>query len=210
MTPVMYSHLISLSFTGEGVRAAVDMFRGSSADLIASQPGFAGLMAMVDPGVGRSYAFTFWNTERDVAAAATNDHFARDLVRYADLMTGPFSRDMYAVLAHASSLRVGDDPFTPATARVTIVPVHPRGWDAAYPALRQLVGWDGSAEGSARGLTLLENRNLSRAIVVEVWDSDEALDEADRRAARFDFEARAGTWLNGRPSREVHQVAARL
>ena len=209
MTPVMFSHVISLSFAGDDVWVAIDMFRSSSLELIASQPGFAGVVVMGNGDTGRAHAFTLWHTEAAVAAAATNDSFARDLARYASLITGPFSRDMYAVLAHAP-LSPTDDPFSPAVARVTTVPVRAGGWGSAYPALRELVNWDGAEGGGTYGLTLLENRSLGRAIVVEVWDSQDALDDADRRAARFDFNARGGRWMNGRPMREQFQVAVRL
>lgn len=205
----MFSHVISLSFAGDDVWAAIDMFRDSSLELIASQPGFAGVVAMGNGDTGRAHAVTLWRTEADVAAAATNESFARDLARYASLITGSFSRDMFTVLAHVP-VSPTDDPYSPAVARVTTVPVRAGGWDDAYRAFRELVGWDGDEGSETYGLTLLENRSLGRAIVVEIWDSHGALDAADHRAALFDFNARGGRWMNGRPAREQFQVAVRL
>lgn len=199
-----------MPFAPEAIPAAVALFRQTSAPLIRSEQGFHGMLTLANSETGHGFIATLWDTEEDLIASGVNDRFMQNLALYASQMTGSVSRDTYTVLGNSIVTRDDLDPYRPAYGRVTIASVRAGAWDLAYPALRDLAGWTGSHLNGWEGSLLLENRALRRVIVVEIWDTREHLDEADEPAFRFDSAARGANWLDGRPSREVFEVIARI
>ena len=199
-----------MPFQPDAIPGAIALFRQTSAPLIRSQPGFRGMLTMVNRETGHAFSVTLWETEEDHNASAISDLFMQNLALYADHMTGPFARDTFSVLRSSLTIDTDADPFLPAFGRVTTVQVRPDGFEDARADLRSLAGWDGAAERGWVGGLLLENRRLRRAVIIEIWESMAQLDQGEEPMIRFDSAARASRWLHGRPSRSTFEVIARF
>lgn len=171
----MFARVVSLPMQPADLPQIEARFRDASAPLLASLPGFGGLLACTQRETGYALTTSLWADRATLAASGMHPQIVDEVARFGALTTGAFSRDVFEVLLQRSATPMayplGDD----LAAVVTHLSVVDEAWDelvAHIPGSAPSVDPDGTGRLLVQ---VLGSRERLRLQVTEVWSSPEGL-----------------------------------
>ncbi len=64
------------------------------------QPGYKGALLLVDRATGKAMVFSLWQTEAEMKASEQNDHYRKQIAKFAHLFTAPSTQEVFGVSFH--------------------------------------------------------------------------------------------------------------
>ena len=169
----MFARVVTLPMDPVDLPGIEARFRDVSAPLLASLPGFSGLIACTQRESGYAMSTSLWADRATLAGSSLHPHVVDEVTRFASITTGPFNRDELEVLLQRSATPpaypLGDD----LAVIVTHLSVVDEAWDelvAHVPSSSPTVDPDGTGRLLVQ---VLGSRERLRLQVTEVWSSPE-------------------------------------
>jgi quinol monooxygenase YgiN len=85
----MYARLATIQFHPGTLDEAVQIYRDSVVPGTRQQPGFQGVLAVVDRSANRAISITLWQTEAEAQASATGGHLQAQINKFASHLAAP-------------------------------------------------------------------------------------------------------------------------
>jgi heme-degrading monooxygenase HmoA len=85
----MYARLTTFELHPETLDEAVQIFRDSVVPDNRQQPGFQGILALVDRSAHKAISISLWQTEAEAQASATSGHLQAQIKKFASHMSAP-------------------------------------------------------------------------------------------------------------------------
>jgi hypothetical protein len=204
----VYARIMEIVFGPGHVQSAIGRFRTSSIGVITALPGARAFLGSVSRETGRSYTISFWDTDAQRDASASDPGIMENLTGYAPWMAGPFARDSCDVNLLTFVPIDPADPYPPefVAAASGFAGAHDR--DATLARLARRVADPGTAPGF-RGACLMTNPTSGRILRLQLWDTHPAAQGAQERMAVDDLELRHAGQLTGAPVYDVQEIAGR-
>ena len=80
---------------------AKKVFAESVIPVARQQAGFKGAMFLTDPNSGKGMSVTLWETEADLKASEASGYLQEQIAKFAPLLAGPPTREVFDVAAQA-------------------------------------------------------------------------------------------------------------
>ncbi len=85
----MYARLVTIQLHTGTLDEAVQIFRDSTVPDAKQQPGFQGVLALVDRSANKAISITLWQTEAEARASATGGHLQAQINKFASHLAAP-------------------------------------------------------------------------------------------------------------------------
>ncbi len=85
----MYARLVTIQLHTGTLDEAVQIFRDSTVPDAKQQPGFQGVLALVDRSANKAISITLWQTEAEAKASATGGHLQAQINKFASHLAAP-------------------------------------------------------------------------------------------------------------------------
>ena len=97
----MYARTTVIQGRPETMDQATRIFSESVIPAAQQQKGFRGALFLTDPASGKGMSITLWETEEDLRAGEGSGYFREQIARFAPLLAGPPTRELFVVAAKA-------------------------------------------------------------------------------------------------------------
>jgi heme-degrading monooxygenase HmoA len=97
MEVAMFARVTVIQGRTETMDQATKIFNESVIPAAKQQKGFKGALFMSDPVTGKGMSITMWDSEEDLKAGESSGYFKEQIAKFAPLLAGPPTRDVYAV-----------------------------------------------------------------------------------------------------------------
>lgn len=168
----MFARVVSLPIALDALSEFERRFHDYSAPMLATYPGFAGLIALTNAETGHAISTSLWDDRAALINSGYHPRVVDEVVRFGEVATGPLSRDVYEVIVQRSidpPAVLPDELYAIAT-YLTVVDA---AWEqviASSPTSAPTI----DPEGDGRLLVqVLAQPELRRILVLEVWTSEE-------------------------------------
>jgi quinol monooxygenase YgiN len=78
----------------------IKIFRDAVMPQQKQQPGYKGALLLVDRATGKAMVFSLWQTEAEMKASEQNDHYRKQIAKFAHLFTAPSTQEVFGVSFH--------------------------------------------------------------------------------------------------------------
>ena len=94
----MYARLTTIELHPETLDEAVQIYRDSVMPDARQQPGFQGVLALVDRGAHKAVSITLWQTEAEAQASAAGGHLQAQINKFASHLAAPPAVETFEVV----------------------------------------------------------------------------------------------------------------
>ncbi|HEX6483503.1 MAG TPA: antibiotic biosynthesis monooxygenase [Ktedonobacteraceae bacterium] len=95
----MYARVVFTHVQADKEDAAIQLYNESVVPAAMQQPGFKGLLNLVDRSKGKAISITLWETEEDMRAGESSGYYQQQLAKFEDKLSGPAMQEAYEVNA---------------------------------------------------------------------------------------------------------------
>ena len=95
----MHARVIFTHVEADKEDAAIQLYRESVVPAAQQQPGFKGLLQLVDRSSGKGISITLWETEADMLAGESSGYYQEQLTKFRHLLATTPVREVYEVSA---------------------------------------------------------------------------------------------------------------
>ncbi len=97
----MFARMTVMQGKPELAEQATRIFSDSVIPAAKAQRGFKGAYFLTDPNTGKGMSLTLWETEDDLRAGESSGYFKEQTAKFAPLLAGPPTREVFVVSAVA-------------------------------------------------------------------------------------------------------------
>ena len=95
----MYARVVFAHVPADREDAAIQLYNESVVPAAMQQPGFKGLLNLVDRSKGKAISITLWETEEDMLAGESSGYYQQQLAKFEDKLSAPVIQEAYEVNA---------------------------------------------------------------------------------------------------------------
>ncbi|MEO8953041.1 MAG: antibiotic biosynthesis monooxygenase family protein [Ktedonobacteraceae bacterium] len=95
----MYARVVFTHVEADKEDAVIQLYNESVVPATMQQPGFKGLLHLIDRSKGRGISITFWETEDEMLAGESSGYYQEQLDKFKDNLSVPPTREVYEVNA---------------------------------------------------------------------------------------------------------------
>lgn len=97
----MYARMVAMPGRPDQMGEAQKIFNESVIPVAQQQKGFKGALFLTDPETGKGVSLTLWNSLEDMKAGESSGYLQEQIAKFAPLMAGPPTREVFVVAAQA-------------------------------------------------------------------------------------------------------------
>lgn len=165
----MFARVTTFTGSPDQIESGISFMRDTGVPAVQKQPGFKGILTLVDRKGGKVWGATFWETEQQQRASeAAITHLRSQYAQVSAASQQP-TVEVYEVAAsrvigsNATAARLTPDQAQQDKIEDTLRYARETG----LPALEKMAGWQGSY--------LLLNRQTGRTLGLGLWEKEEHL-----------------------------------
>ena len=95
----MHARVVFTHIEADKEDAAIQLYSESVVPVSMQQPGFKGLLHLVDRSTGKGISITLWETEDDMLSGESSGYYQEQLDKFADKLSASPVREVYEVNA---------------------------------------------------------------------------------------------------------------
>ncbi len=95
----MYARVVFTHVEADKEDEVIQLYNHSVVPAAMQQPGFKGLLHLVDRNKGKGISITLWETEDDMLAGESSEYYQEQLDKFKDKLSAPPTREVYEVNA---------------------------------------------------------------------------------------------------------------
>ena len=95
----MYARVVFAHVQADREDAAIQLYNESVVPAAMQQPGFKGLLNLVDRSKGKAISITLWEREEDMLAGESSGYYQEQLAKFEDKLSAYPTQEAYEVNA---------------------------------------------------------------------------------------------------------------
>jgi heme-degrading monooxygenase HmoA len=93
----MYARVVFTHVQADKEDAVIQLYNESVVPSAVQQPGFKGLLSLVDRSRGKAISITLWETEEDMLAGESSGYYQEQLAKFGDKLSAIPTMEAYEV-----------------------------------------------------------------------------------------------------------------
>lgn len=93
----MYARVVFTHVQADKEDAVIQLYNESVVPAAMEQPGFKGLLSLVDRSRGKAISITLWETEEDMLAGESSGYYQEQLAKFGDKLSAFPTLETYEV-----------------------------------------------------------------------------------------------------------------
>ncbi len=206
----MHINVLSVVCRLDAFDEASRMYRRTIATFAQNEPGFRGMMGMVNRETGQVMSIALKDTEAGLMAARESEVNQREIARYKHLFLSDIERETYKVEVRYMPMNRPFPGGDVCFARVTTGWVRPRDVNKIVKLSRDSVVFAAIYEKGCCGFFLCANHTTGKIMGFSMWDTMENLESSESTRGYYHREMAKHDHLRISPyEREIYEVFAR-
>ena len=171
----MHARVLFLKLDRLQLAEGLKTYREEVALTARQQPGFAGMLLLLDRDVGTATSITLWDSAEALAATDVSPYYVEQISRIGKYFAAAAERQDYEV----GLLARGETPIAPTFARVVRTSFHASKTDEGVRVYGETLIANARKQPGFAGVWLLIDRSEGKAFSISLWENEDAVSSGE-------------------------------